>query len=286
MKAPAFDYVKPAHLEEVFPLLAEYGDEARLLAGGQSLLAALNLRLSEPSVLIDISGIDALRGVALEGTTLRIGALTTHSAIEASPLIAIHAPLLLKAAPNIAHRAIRNLGTIGGSIAYADPAAEWPTCMVALDAMIVVAGSNGERRVAAADFFLGLYQTALQPGELVAAVEVPIRSGDQWCAFTELARRHGDYAIVGLAAVAQRNGAVLTRSRLVLLGVGAVPVRVPAAEAIVDATALTPARIEQACAALRESLQPVADLTSSAETKRHLAGVLLKRVLTNAVSGA
>ena len=142
MKAPAFDYVKPAHLEEVFPLLAEYGDEARLLAGGQSLLAALNLRLSEPSVLIDISGIDALRGVALEGTTLRIGALTTHSAIEASPLIAIHAPLLLKAAPNIAHRAIRNLGTIGGSIAYADPAAEWPTCMVALDAMIVVAGSN------------------------------------------------------------------------------------------------------------------------------------------------
>lgn len=286
MKAAAFDYVKPAHLADVFPLLAEYGDEAKLLAGGQSLLAALNLRLSEPSVLIDISGIDALRGIALVGTVLRIGALTTHSAIEASPLVATHAPLLRRAAPNIAHRAIRNLGTLGGSIAYADPAAEWPTCMVALDAMIVVAGSQGERRVAAADFFLGLYQTALQPGEIVAAVEVPIRSSDHWCDFTELARRHGDYAIVGLAAVARRNGTTLTHSRLVLLGVGAVPVRAPSAEAIIDGASLTPVRIEQACAALRECLQPVADLTSSAETKRHLAGVLLKRVLTNVVSGA
>ncbi|MBL8309125.1 MAG: xanthine dehydrogenase family protein subunit M [Burkholderiales bacterium] len=285
MKAPAFDYAKPAHLAEAFALLARYGDEAKLLAGGQSLLAALNLRLSEPSLLIDLSCIDALRGITLVGSKLRIGALTTHTAIESSPLVAQHAPLLTLAAPHIAHRAIRNLGTIGGSIAYADPAAEWPTCALALDAAIVVASASGERRVAAADFFQGLYQTDLQPGEIVSAVEVPVRAPHQWCQFSELARRHGDYAIVGLAAVAVRQANTLTQARLVLLGVGAVPLRAHAAEQLIEGKALSPARVDQAVDALRDSITPVADLTSSAETKRHLAGVLLKRILSPVVSG-
>ncbi|HNY48457.1 MAG TPA: FAD binding domain-containing protein, partial [Casimicrobium sp.] len=149
MKAPAFDYVKPKHLSDVFALFAKYGDEAKLLAGGQTLLATLNMRLSEPSLLIDISGIETMRGISVNGQMLRIGALTTHSEIESSAVIATNAPLLSKTAPSIAHRAIRNLGTIGGSVAYADPAAEWPTCVVALDAMIVVQGAAGERRIAA-----------------------------------------------------------------------------------------------------------------------------------------
>ncbi len=286
MKAPAFDYVKPKHLSEVFALIAKYGDEAKLLAGGQTLLATLNMRLSEPSVLIDISGVEAMRGIAVHGQTLRIGALTTHSEIEASAIVAANAPLLSKAAPNIAHRAIRNLGTIGGSVAYADPAAEWPTCVVALDAVIVVQGPTGERRVAASDFFLDLYQTALQAGELVTAIELPVKTATQWSDFSELSRRHGDYAIAGLAGCAQRSGNVLSQVRLVLLGIGATPLRAKRAEAFVEGTPLTDALIEQACAALKDEIEPVADLTSNADTKRHLAGVLLKRMLTNAARGA
>lgn len=286
MKAPAFDYVKPKHLSEVFGLIAKYGDEAKLLAGGQTLLATLNMRLSEPSVLIDISGIEAMRGISVKGQTLRIGALTTHSDIEASAVIAEYAPLLSKTAPHIAHRAIRNLGTIGGSVAYADPAAEWPTCVVALDAVVVVKGAGGERRVAAGDFFLDLYQTALQGGELVTAIELPVKTATQWSDFSELSRRHGDYAIAGLAGCAQRSGNALSHIRLVLLGIGATPLRAKHAEAIVEGTPLTDAVIEQACVALKAEIDPVADLTSNADTKRHLAGVLLKRMLTNAARGA
>ena len=286
MKAPAFDYVKPKHLSDVFALFAKYGDEAKLLAGGQTLLATLNMRLSEPSLLIDISGIETMRGISVNGQMLRIGALTTHSEIESSAVIATNAPLLSKTAPSIAHRAIRNLGTIGGSVAYADPAAEWPTCVVALDAMIVVQGAAGERRIAAGDFFVDLYQTALQTGELVTAIEVPVKTALQWCDFAELSRRHGDYAIAGLAGCAHRSGNALSQVRLVLLGIGATPLRSTRAEAIVEGAPLTDALVEQACAALKAEIEPVADLTSNADTKRHLAGVLLKRMLTNAARGA
>ena len=173
MKAPPFDYVRVAALPEVFALLQQHGDQARVLAGGQTLLATLNMRLSEPALLIDIGGLAALRGIALAGGMLRIGALTTHAEIESSALVAVHAPLLAQAAPHIAHRAIRNRGTLGGSLAYADPAAEWPACALALDATLVLASAGGERRVAANDFFTGLFETALAPGELIAAVELP-----------------------------------------------------------------------------------------------------------------
>ena len=283
MKAPAFDYVKPRTLAEVFPLLQQYGDEARLLAGGQTLLATLNMRLSEPSVLIDLSAIAELRGVTLAGSTLRIGAMVTHSDIEASDLVAKHTPLLPLAAPHIAHRAIRNLGTLGGSIAYADPAAEWPTCLLALDGEVVAKSATGERRIRADDFFVDLYTTTLLSGEIIFACEFPVASAEQWCDFDELARRHGDYAIVGLAGSGQRSENSLTQVRLVFLGLGATPLRALQAEAIVNGQALTEALIDQAVVALKGELSAVGDLTSDAATKMHLAGVLLKRMLMKQV---
>ena len=171
MKAAAFSYTRPRHLSEVLSLLVKHGDEARLLAGGQTLLATLNMRLSEPSLLIDLSAVKELKGLSLQGNNLRIGALVTHTEIETSPLVAQHAPLLSTAAPHIAHRAIRNLGTFGGSIAYGDPAAEWPACLLALTGVVVVRGPKGERRIAADDFFTGLYTTELAPDEVIVACE-------------------------------------------------------------------------------------------------------------------
>ena len=172
MKAASFDYVKPKTIGQVIGLLQEHGDDARLLAGGQTLMATLNMRLSEPQWVIDITGIESLRGIRVQGDALRIGALVTHTEIEFSDLVAQHAPLLKAAAPHIAHRAIRNSGTWGGSIAYADPAAEWPTCLLALGGTVIAQGPQGERRIAADDFFTGLYSTALQPDELLIACEL------------------------------------------------------------------------------------------------------------------
>ena len=279
MKAPAFDYVRATSLPQVFGLLLQHGDAARLLAGGQTLVATLNMRLSEPALLIDINALDALRGITLADDVLRIGALVTHAEIEASALVARHAPLLAQAAPHIAHRAIRNRGTLGGSLAYADPAAEWPACARALDAVLVLVSAHGERRVAAADFFQGLYTTALRPDELLAACEIPVLAADERQHFDELARRHGDYAITGLAARALWRGGRLHGLRLAYLGLEDRPVRAPRAEALLEGQAPTDALLQQALQALRSELQPVADLTHSAETKRHLAGVLAQRAL-------
>lgn len=282
MKAAAFDYVKPRSLDDVLSLLQEHGDDARLLAGGQTLMATLNMRLSEPRLVIDITGIEALRGIRVQGNVLRIGALATHTEIEHSDLVARHAPLLKAAAPHIAHRAIRNSGTWGGSIAYADPAAEWPTCLLALGGTVIAQGPGGERRIAADDFFQGLYATALEPDEVLVASEIPLAGADHWFGFQELARRHGDYAIVGMAATARRDGGVLRQVRVVLLGVDATPLRASAAEAVLEGQAPDAGRIAQAVQALRESIDPLPDLTNSPETKRHLAGVLLQRLFTGA----
>ena len=284
MKAPAFDYVKPRSLAAVFPLLQQFGDEARLLAGGQTLLATLNMRLSEPSVLIDLSAIAELRGISLEGDMLRIGAMVTHSEIEASALVAEHAPLLPLAALHIAHRAIRNLGTLGGSIAYADPAAEWPTCLLALDGVVIAKSTTGERRIGADDFFVDLYTTTLLPGEIIVACEFPVASAEHWCDFDELARRHGDYAIVGLAGAGLRSINTLQNSRLVFLGLGSTPLRAKRAEALLNDQPLNETLVDDAVIALKTELSAVGDLTSDAETKMHLAGVLLKRMLMKQVA--
>lgn len=279
MKAPDFDSVKPETLDKVHSLLEEYGDDARILAGGQSLLSTLNLRLSEPRLLVDISGLAQLRGITVAGDTIRIGALTRHSEIEVSPLVAKHVPLMAMAAPHIGHRAIRNRGTLGGSIAHADPSAEWPACMVALDASIVLLGRKGERRVKAGEFFRDLYSTAIAPGEIVMACEIQPASAAMRYAFDELARRRGDFAIVGLAAAARMPAGKIEQARLVFFGIGNVPMRAREAESCLAGRRLDDAAVAAAQAALKRELHPARDLYHGAATKRHLAGVMLRRVL-------
>ena len=279
MKAPAFAYARPSNVEAVLALMAEHGDNARLLAGGQTLHATLNMRLSEPALLIDLQAVAALKGITLEGQMLRIGAMTTHTEIEDSKLVAQHLPLLQAAVPHIAHRAIRNLGTFGGSIAYGDPAAEWPVCLLALDGVVIAQGPQGQRRIAAQDFFTGLYSTDLQEDELIVACDIPLAKGAQRFAFDELARRHGDYAVVGIAATAQAQGQVLRDVRLAWLGAASQPLRSTRTESLLEGQVLNEALMAQAIQCLKDELPTEADLTHSAATKAHLAGVMLKRAL-------
>jgi carbon-monoxide dehydrogenase medium subunit len=265
LKAAAFAYSKPRSLAEALDLIARPG--AKVLAGGQSLIPSLNMRLSAPELLVDINGLEELKGIKADRNVVRIGALTTHAAVERSDVVKKHLPLLAEAVPHIAHPAIRNRGTIGGSLALADPAAEYPACVLALDATIVAAGKKGERRIRAADFFKGLFETDLKPGELLAAVEFKAQGAGERSAFLELARRHGDYAIVGLAAFAA-NGT----KRLAFFGAGD--------RAILARNAAAAKDLESAKAALAQDLQPSADLYHSSQTKLHLARVLLERAWT------
>ena len=282
MKAAAVSYTRPSQLADVLQLLAQHGDEARLLAGGQTLLATLNMRLSEPALLIDLQSVTALKGLTVTGDTLRIGALVTHTEIENSTLIAERAPLLTAAAPHIAHRAIRNLGTFGGSIAYGDPAAEWPACLLAMNGVVLARSIKGTRRIPADDFFTGLYTTALAADEIIEACEIPLApAGDlaQRFSFTELARRHGDYAVVGLAATATVKSEHIEHIRLAWIGVGSVPMRATGCENALRSQPLTPQTVTHAVNTLRAELSPLADLTHSEAAKKQLACVLLKRAL-------
>ncbi len=282
MKAPRFNYVKATSIDHALALLGEHGDDARILAGGQTLLATLNMRLSEPTLLIDIGRLDTLRGIERRGERLHIGALCTHTQIESSALVAECAPLLAMAAPHIAHRAIRNSGTWGGSIAYGDPAAEWPCCLVAMDGVVHVQGPRGVRTIAATEFFAGLYTTALAPDEIVIGADVPVITGADWFAFDELARRRGDYAIAGLAVAARFDGTVAKRVNLGFLGLGTAPLRAPRTEALLAGRTLEPSVIDQAVASLAAELDPLPDLNHQGDTKRHLATVLARRLLAAA----
>jgi aerobic carbon-monoxide dehydrogenase medium subunit len=279
LKAPPFAYIRARSLIEVFDLLAKHGDGAKILAGGQSLLATLNMRLSAPDLLIDITRLSGLSGIQVRRDRVRIGALTTHAEIERSPEIRKHLPLLAQAAPHIAHAAIRNVGTIGGSIALADPAAEWPACCVALDAQFLIAGKSATRKIAARDFFKGLYATALRPDEILTHVEIAAPGSGCRSAFVELAQRRGDYAIVGLAAQAKHSRGALSDIRLVFLGVGPAPVLARKAMAAIEGRPASPEAIAVATKALTQDLDPSPDLYSSAATKMQLARVLTGRAL-------
>ena len=284
MKAAAFDYVKPKALSDALSLLEQGGDDARLIAGGQTLLATLNMRLSEPSILIDITDVAELKGISVVGDKLRIGALVTHTEIEDSDLVAKHAPLLKAAAPHIAHRAIRNLGTWGGSLAYGDPAAEWPACSLTLQATMVIHGPSGERKISAKDFFIDLYTTSLEPDEILVATEIPLATANQVFYFHELARRHGDYAVAGLAAVAEKQGSVLNNCVFTFFSVSSTPVMAVAAQDVVNGQVINDQVIAKAVEAAREEIDAIADITNSAEAKTHLIGVLLERGLKHLVA--
>jgi carbon-monoxide dehydrogenase medium subunit len=276
MKASAFAYARATSVANALELLVAHGDGAKVLSGGQSLMPAMNLQLISPELIVDIGGIAELRGIAVRGGVLTIGALTRHVDLLRSPEIAAHAPLLSEAIVHVAHPAIRNRGTLGGSLAHADPASELPACMLALDATIVISGPGGERRIAAEDFFTGIYQTDLLAQELLIAVELPVARKNSAHFFHEFARRHGDYAIVGLAAQATVEGDVLADLRLAFFAVGDRPVLARAAARLVGSV-VTPAMLSEASTALGEELDAQEDQQASAAMRRHLAKVLLAR---------
>lgn len=277
MKPPPFDMARPKHLEEALSLLQRHGEDARPIAGGQTLVPLLNLRMTSPALLIDLGRIESLAGISVEGECLRIGATTRQKLLLSDPIVATYAPLVAAAAYYIGHVQTRSRGTIGGSIAYADPAAELPLVMTTLGAHIEVRSLRGERLVSARDFFRGLLTTDLAADELITAVRIPAASPRARVGFRELARRHGDFAIV--AAAAQTTPGERTSIRVGLGGVGPVPHA---------CTSLERARDLDECRALIEAevsaLDPFSDLHASAEYRRHLARVLLEDVLTEVLA--
>ncbi len=285
MKASAFNYARATSVRNAIELLVANGERTKVLAGGQSLMPAMNLRLVAPELVVDIGGLAELRGVVANDSLLTIGALTRHADILKSKDIAAHAPLLAEAVAHIAHPAIRNRGTIGGSLAHADPASELPACMVALGATIVARGPEGERRVRASEFFTGIYETVLSPEELLVAAELPIPSANSAHFFDEFARRHGDYAIVGLAAQAIVEGKVLTEFRPVFFGVSDRPLLAKTAASLVNKV-ITPALLSQALEALNEELDPAEDQQATGAMRRHLAKVLLARCVSKLLGRA
>jgi carbon-monoxide dehydrogenase medium subunit len=278
MKPAPFEYHRPASLAETLDLLERYGDEGRILAGGQSLVPALNMRLTTPQAVIDINRLPGLESIRLTPEGLVLGALARHEAVARSPLVREHAPLLALALPHVGHEAIRTRGTVGGSLALADPAAELPACAVALDGRIRVEGRRGRREIPAADFFRGVYTTALAPGELLTELVLPSAPG--WrSGFQELARRHGDFALAGLAARARVERDVVADTRLVFFGVGPAPVRARGAEGALTGRRPDRDAIAAARQALAAELDPPGDVHGSPALRRQLAGVLLTRVL-------
>lgn len=272
MKPASFAYAKARSVEDVVKLLGEHSD-AKLLAGGQSLMATLNMRLSAPTLLIDLNGISGLDTIALQDGVVEIGALARHAAVMNSDTIARHAPLIAMAMPHIAHPAIRNRGTIGGSIAFADPAAELPACFLALNGEAEITGPSGKRSVKADDFFHGLYETSIGQHDMLTAIRLPAATPDMRYGFAELSRRHGDYAIVGIAASARADGTSLKDVRLAYFGVDLTPIRAKGAE-----IALASGNLDDAVKALASDLDPSDDIQETGAVKQHLAGVLLRRV--------
>jgi len=276
MKAAAFAYARATSVVHALELLASHGEGAKVLSGGQSLMPAMNLRLVSPELIVDIGGLAELRGIAVKGDVLVIGALTRHVDVLKSTDIRTHAPLLTEAVAHIAHPAIRNRGTVGGSLAHADPASELPACMLALGADIIARGPRGERRIAAEDFFSGIYETALGPDELLVAVELPVARKGGVHFFHEFARRHGDFAIVGLAAQAELQGETMAGFRLAYFGVGDKPILAAAARRLIGVV-VTSSILADASTALGAELVPHDDQQASPAMRRHLARVLLAR---------
>ncbi len=289
MKPAPFKYHAPASLEEALALLVSHGDEAKILAGGQSLIPAMNFRIAQPGVLIDVNRIPALAFVAAgERNSLRLGAMARQREIETHALVRQSAALLCETLPFVAHVQIRNRGTIGGSLAHADPAAELPAAMLALEGEFCLQSQNNARWVSAQDFFVGMFATALAPEELLTEIRVPalpLRAG--W-AFEEIARRHGDYALVGVAVVVtlDENG-LCSKARIALLSVGDGPVlATQAGQFLLGRKPAPPATQEAAKIAAQEDIDPGNDIHATASFRRHLAKVLTERALARAFAAA
>jgi aerobic carbon-monoxide dehydrogenase medium subunit len=286
VKAPRFSYIRAESVSHAVRLLHEHGDEARVLAGGQSLMPTLNMRLSQPRLLIDINRIEALSGISLDGSRVRIGAMTRHAEVARSPIVAQHLPLIAQAMPHVAHVAVRNRGTFGGSLALADPAAEMPACVLALDATLVLESVKGRREVAASDYFKGLYDTARRPDELLIEARLPVTQPGTVSMFLELARRHGDFAIAGLAFVLALESGVVKDGRLVYFASEDRPTLAATALAAIKGKRLGHDTIEAAATALAQDLKPMSNAQGSAKMRLHLQRVLTRRALATVIDGS
>ncbi len=277
----AFDYLRPSTVEDAVAALAAAGDDGKLIAGGQSLMPVLRLRLAAPSVLVDLGGLAQLRGIRDDGDALVIGAMSTHDEVATSPIVREHAPLLATAARTVGDRQVRHRGTLGGSLAHADPGADLPTVAVALDATYVLAGPNGRRSITAADFAVDLFTTALQPDEVLVEVRVPKLPG--WGAHYEKFHRTAQaWAIVAVAATVQRSNGSIGSARVALTNMGPTPVRATQLEEALAGCAADAAAINAACAVADQGASPADDLTASADYRRHLVRVLAARAVTAA----
>ena len=286
VKAPRFHFIRANSRQQTLELLDQLGEDGRILAGGQSLLPTLNMRLSQPGTLIDINKISDLCGITLEGGVVRIGAMTRHVEVANSPIIAENLPLIAEAMQHVAHHAVRNRGTIGGSIALADPAAEMPACALALGATLAVESINGRREIAAEDYFKGLYETARQPNELLVEILIPKEPTGDVSVFLELSQRHGDFAIAGLACVGRVSNKVFEKLRLVYFGSEDRPtIANQAIDSIVGKIWSAESK-EAAANALANDLDPMTNLQGSAAMKLHLQKVLTKRALEMAIKRA
>lgn len=289
MKPAPFDFHAPNTVEEATGLLAQYGYDAKVLAGGQSLIPAMNFRLAQPAVLIDLNRIEQLAYIrpGPDGG-VSIGAMTRHSAIEHAPLVAQRLPLLGEVAPNIAHVQIRNRGTFGGSMAHADPAGHWPVAAAALGARIRIQGRAGERWVEVDDFFLGLYTTALQPDEILVEVALPPGPPRTGSSYKQVARQHGAFPLAGAAAVVTMGeDDRCERARLVILGAGDRPMVALEAARALSGQEPTPAALAAAADAVaRFDIDPGSDIHASAAYRRHLVRVLAQKALTDAFQRA
>ena len=286
MKPPRFEYHAAHSVDEAVELLGRYGGDAKVLAGGQSLMPMLNFRLARPAALVDVNRVAALAYVREDDGVVAFGAMTRQRTIEFSPMVAARLPLLREATRWVGHLPIRSRGTIGGSIAHADPSAEYPAVLTALGGEVIVQGPRGRRTVKAADLFEGYLTTSLGPEELLVEVRLPAMPAGAGYAFEEFARRHGDFAIVGIAAMVVREGARCAVARLATAGAGPVPVRLRAAEEILERDGLGDAAVAAAGARAAELVDPDADVHASAEYRRHLTGVLTVRALKRAIAGA
>jgi carbon-monoxide dehydrogenase medium subunit len=287
MKAQPFDYTAPTTVEEVLAVLAEHGDEAKIIAGGQSLVPMLAMRLARPTQLVDVTGVAALSGIEDRGDRLAFGATTRERDAERSPLVADRTPVLAESLPFVGHVSIRNRGTIGGSIAHADASAELPAVAVLTEADMVVRGPAGERVVPAEAFFRGHFTTDLGDDECLIEVRVPATDATTGWSFQEIARRHGDFAIVGAAAMVARDGnGAIGAARVCLFGVADRPVRAREVEAALAGAEATDETFASAAADAVVDLEPASDTHGSSAYRRHLAGVVVRRALTVAAARA
>lgn len=286
MKPAAFDYVRPDSLGEALQALSRHRENGKILAGGQSLVPMMNMRVVHPEVLIDINRVPGLDGIRVDGAELVVGALARHSRLLESDIVAKHCPLMVEAYHHVAHKPIRNRGTLGGNISHADPASEMPAVLVAVAATVVVKSAAGERRIAAADFFTGPMQTALRADEMVVEIRVPVAPPGQGWAFEEEANRKGDFAMAAIATTVLLKGGKCERAALAVAGMGDHATRLPAVEALLAGKPLDAQQIGAAAAAARKAVDPSGSYHADPEYKRDLVAALVERALQRAAARA